>query len=148
MLEGGIIIWLLFAIITAIVAHSKGRNAIGWFIMGFFLSLIGLIILLLVGRTVENEARRNIEVQQRQAQFNQTRNAGPAPDRSHRTSARREAKQSLDETWAARKERIAATRAGESKASLPVSNKLSPRPVKERFGRRLRKPPPFEPPSQ
>lgn len=140
------VIWLLFAIITAIIARSKGRSAIGWFIIGFFLSFIGLIILLLVGRTVENEARRNIEVQQRQAEFSPTRNTGPASDRSIWTAARREAKQSLDETWAARKERIAAARADESKAPLPVSNKLSPRPTKERFGRRLRAPPPFESP--
>ena len=129
MLEGGIVIWLLFAIITAIIARSKGRSAIGWFIIGFFLSFIGLIILLLVGRTVENEARRNIEVQQRQAEFSPTRNAGPAPARSYWASVRQEAKQSLDETWAARKERTAAARADESKAPLPVSNKLSPRPT-------------------
>lgn len=61
--------WLLTAIITAIVADSKGRNGIGWFILGLLLGFVGLITVLLLSRTAENEARRNIEVQQRQAEI-------------------------------------------------------------------------------
>ena len=71
--------WLLTAIITAIVAHSKGRNAIGWGILGLLLGFVGLITVLLLSRTVANEARRNIKVQQRQAEIaraHETRGAG------------------------------------------------------------------------
>ena len=38
------LIWIVIAIACAIVASSKGRSGFGWFILGFFLSVIALII--------------------------------------------------------------------------------------------------------
>ncbi len=40
-----VIIWILFAIASAIVAGTKGRNALGWFFLGLILPLISLIII-------------------------------------------------------------------------------------------------------
>ena len=37
---------IIFGIICAIVADSRGRSAIAWFFIGFFLPCIGLVILL------------------------------------------------------------------------------------------------------
>ena len=39
-----ILILIVFATVTAMIASSKGRNAVGWFFGGFFLGLIGIII--------------------------------------------------------------------------------------------------------
>jgi VIT1/CCC1 family predicted Fe2+/Mn2+ transporter len=42
----GLIVMLVFGFTTARVAGEKGRNAVGWFFIGFFLSLLGLAIAL------------------------------------------------------------------------------------------------------
>ncbi|MCA8977448.1 MAG: DUF4339 domain-containing protein [Planctomycetes bacterium] len=39
---------ILFGIICALIASGRGRSGIGWFILGFFLTCIALIILLLI----------------------------------------------------------------------------------------------------
>jgi hypothetical protein len=39
-----LVIMLICGTITALVASSKGRNAVGWFFVGFLLGIIGLII--------------------------------------------------------------------------------------------------------
>jgi protein-S-isoprenylcysteine O-methyltransferase Ste14 len=39
---------LFFAIITAVVAAKKGRNALGWFFIGLFTGLFGLAIALAI----------------------------------------------------------------------------------------------------
>lgn len=43
-LISSIVIWLAVAILTAIVAKSKGYSSAGGFFAGFFLGFIGLII--------------------------------------------------------------------------------------------------------
>ena len=40
----GIIVTVVSMILCPIIAHSKGRNAFGWFFGGLFLGGIGLII--------------------------------------------------------------------------------------------------------
>lgn len=40
----GIIITVISMILCPIIAHSKGRSAVGWFFGGLFLGGIGLII--------------------------------------------------------------------------------------------------------
>ena len=40
-----LILLLIFAAISAAVAASKGRTVIGWFFLGLFLGLIGVIII-------------------------------------------------------------------------------------------------------
>lgn len=63
----GWIILLIFGIICAAIANSKGRSAIAWFFIGFFFHIFGLVILLVVGNLkdarqkemeMENEQRR------------------------------------------------------------------------------------------
>jgi hypothetical protein len=43
-----IIFWLGCAIVTAIVASSKGRSGIGWFILGCLLPLFALLLVALM----------------------------------------------------------------------------------------------------
>ena len=40
-----LIIWLAIAGACAYFANQKGRSALGWFVIGFLLSFIALIIL-------------------------------------------------------------------------------------------------------
>jgi len=54
-----IIGWLLFGIISAVVASTKGRSGCGWFILGVFLGPFGLILSLVVPKNkpiIEKEA--------------------------------------------------------------------------------------------
>jgi hypothetical protein len=41
-----LVVLLIFAIPTAIVARKKGRNAFGWFILGLLTGPVGLAIIL------------------------------------------------------------------------------------------------------
>lgn len=53
------IIWLLFGVVTAVVAANKRRNVIGWLVLGFLLGPFGLILSLVVSKNqaeVEQEA--------------------------------------------------------------------------------------------
>jgi hypothetical protein len=47
----------VFGAITAAIASSKGRNAVGWFFGGFFLGCIGLIIILCLSNLKEEQAK-------------------------------------------------------------------------------------------
>jgi len=67
---GEVIVNLLFNVvfggITAAIASSKGRNAVGWFFLGFFFSCIALIIILCLSNLKEEQARWNQnEIEQR-----------------------------------------------------------------------------------
>ncbi|MFC1562682.1 hypothetical protein ACFL4Z_01370 [candidate division KSB1 bacterium] len=54
MFEGGIILWLVFALITAFIAAKKNRSFIGWLIIGLIIPIIGFImVLVLPGGGVE-----------------------------------------------------------------------------------------------
>jgi 4-hydroxybenzoate polyprenyltransferase len=41
-------VWLLFAVVTAIVASSRGRSGFGWFILGLLFSFFALILVALL----------------------------------------------------------------------------------------------------
>ncbi|MBR1676237.1 MAG: hypothetical protein IJ706_02890 [Clostridia bacterium] len=41
----GIIVTIISVILCPIIAHKKGRSAVGWFFGGLFLGGIGLIII-------------------------------------------------------------------------------------------------------
>lgn len=43
------IIWLLFGLVSAVAADSKGRNGCGWFLVGTLLGPFGIILALVVG---------------------------------------------------------------------------------------------------
>jgi hypothetical protein len=52
------IILVLIGIISAAIAASKGRSVVGWFLVGFLLGLIGLIIICCQSNLKEEQARR------------------------------------------------------------------------------------------
>jgi hypothetical protein len=53
-------------VITAFVAQSKGRNALGWFFIGFLFSCIGLIVVCIMPDLEEEKARwRNADRERR-----------------------------------------------------------------------------------
>ena len=47
---GLLIICTLFGIISAFIASNKGRSGVGWFIIGFLLGPLGLILALIVSK--------------------------------------------------------------------------------------------------
>ena len=60
------IILLIFGIICAAIAGSKGRSVIGWFFIGFFFGLLGLIIVLVLPNLKEAEQKElQMETEQR-----------------------------------------------------------------------------------
>ena len=44
----GFIVWILVMVWIYNIAQRKGRHAVGWLILGFFFSVITLIIILLL----------------------------------------------------------------------------------------------------
>ena len=40
--------WILSAIVTAIVARSRGRSAFGWFLLGCLFSIFALVLVALL----------------------------------------------------------------------------------------------------
>jgi len=43
-----LIIWVAFAIITALAANARGRSGLGWFILGAIFGLFALIAVLVM----------------------------------------------------------------------------------------------------
>lgn len=43
-----VVIWLLFGMVSAVVATNKGRSGCGWFVLGVLLGPFGLILALVV----------------------------------------------------------------------------------------------------
>ena len=54
---------ILCAIACSILADCRGRSALGWFFIGLFLNVIGIILLLVLGE--ENEESSRSEGQQK-----------------------------------------------------------------------------------
>lgn len=42
------VFWLICAVVTAVIASSKGRSGLGWFFVGFFISVFGLILVIVL----------------------------------------------------------------------------------------------------
>lgn len=62
----GWIILLIFGIICAAIANSKGRSVVAWFFIGFFFGILGLIILLVIGNPKEaRQKEMEMETEQR-----------------------------------------------------------------------------------
>lgn len=59
------IIALILGVICAAIANSKGRSAIGWFFIGFFFGILGLIIVLVVGN-LKDARQKEMEMQNEQ----------------------------------------------------------------------------------
>ena len=49
-LEGliGFIVWIVILVWIYNIARRKGRHAVGWLILGFFFSIITLVVILLL----------------------------------------------------------------------------------------------------
>lgn len=58
MFEGGVIIWLAVAIVTAFLAAKKNRSFLGWLVIGLIIPIIGFILILVMpeGKALENAA--------------------------------------------------------------------------------------------
>ena len=62
----GLIIGVICGIICALAARSKGRSEIGWFFVGFFFGIFGLIAVLVVSNLKEVEEKfAHSEMEQR-----------------------------------------------------------------------------------
>jgi hypothetical protein len=71
-----LIVSLICGVVTAIVGNSKGRSPIGWFFVGFFLGIIGLIISFVVSdlnREREFRSHSNLERRRLREQLKQER---------------------------------------------------------------------------
>ena len=44
------VIWLLSGVVSAVVATNKGRSGCGWFVLGFLLGPVGLILSFVVAK--------------------------------------------------------------------------------------------------
>lgn len=58
-------LWVIMAVVVAMIAGSKGRSGFGWFIYGFLIWPVALVHILLSSRTVAAD-RRLAEQQGRQ----------------------------------------------------------------------------------
>jgi hypothetical protein len=71
-MDGGLALWLVLAVVCGIVAQeigaSRGR-AKGTFLLGFLFGPLGWLVLLMVPRSVKNEARRRVAIERRAAQL-------------------------------------------------------------------------------
>ena len=54
-----LLIWLLFGVVTAVVASNKGRNGLGWFFLGMLLGPFGFILSLVVSKN-EHAAEKEV----------------------------------------------------------------------------------------
>ena len=54
-----LIFMVILGAITAAIAHAKGRNAVGWFFVGFFFGLLGLIVAFVVSDVGAERAARD-----------------------------------------------------------------------------------------
>jgi len=67
---------ILFGVICAIVAHSRGRSGIGWFFVGFVIQCFGLILLLMIPDLkleAQRESRRSLETRKLKEQLKKER---------------------------------------------------------------------------
>lgn len=72
--------WLIFALIcgilTAVLANHKGRSVVGWFFLGFFFGIFGLIAILVGSNKKEQREREEqlqLETKRLQEQLRQER---------------------------------------------------------------------------
>jgi hypothetical protein len=61
----GLLICLIFGIICAVIASSKGRTAIGWFFIGFFFPILGLILVCVLSN-LEDTRQKEVQMQNEQ----------------------------------------------------------------------------------
>jgi uncharacterized membrane protein YeaQ/YmgE (transglycosylase-associated protein family) len=60
-----LIIAIILGVICALIASSKGRNPFGWFVIGFLLGIIGLIIAC-VASNLEEAQQKEVQMENEQ----------------------------------------------------------------------------------
>lgn len=45
-----IVIWVVVAVLCAVIASNKGRSAVGWFLLGAIFGIFALLIIAVIGR--------------------------------------------------------------------------------------------------
>ncbi len=50
-------IWLIFGVISAVIASNKGRSGCGWFFVGVLLGPIGIILALVISKNEDRITR-------------------------------------------------------------------------------------------
>lgn len=75
--------------VCAMIADSKGRSALGFFFVGFFLGCIGLIIILCLDNVKEREERHEVLRRQNQRLREQLKKDRAVADRRHQESVQR-----------------------------------------------------------
>lgn len=55
------VIWLLSGVVSAMVANNKGRSGCLWFVLGFLLGPVGLILSLVVPKNVPALEQRSVD---------------------------------------------------------------------------------------
>jgi uncharacterized repeat protein (TIGR02543 family) len=63
MLEGAVVIWILFGIISMVAAQKKGRSGCGWFLLGVLLGPFGFILALLSDPIDEPQKHQSQDMQ-------------------------------------------------------------------------------------
>ncbi len=56
-----LIIWLMFGIVSAVVASNKGRSGCGWFALGVLLGPFGFILALVVPKKQEVVEKESVQ---------------------------------------------------------------------------------------
>lgn len=59
-----VVIWLAFGVVGAMIMSGKGRSGCGGFALGVLLGPIGLIMALLLRPSEENEAERQLRIEE------------------------------------------------------------------------------------
>ncbi len=65
MWEIQLIVGVVCGIIAALIASSKGRNVVGWFFVGFFIGLIGVIIIACLSNLKQQRAKEQSSARER-----------------------------------------------------------------------------------
>ena len=55
---GGLIVSLISAVLSYVIAARNGMNKVGWTLLGFFLSVIGLLITFLVAFSKTDDSQK------------------------------------------------------------------------------------------
>jgi hypothetical protein len=63
---GNLAFGVLFGVLCALIAHSRGRSPFGWFFIGLFLTCIGLILVLVLPDLAEEQGKQHrLEIENR-----------------------------------------------------------------------------------
>lgn len=56
-----LVVWLVSALVTPVIASSKGRSSLGWLILGILFGPIALLFVAVAGRDQRREQRAGLQ---------------------------------------------------------------------------------------